>query len=428
MKKPKGTILAEKLAPKAPPKLRKNTPLAPPTLNLFIRGDRGTLNAQITYNGSKLPFFSSGIRCSPEDFDREKNVIRGDRTATLRIQTLVNRFNLILAHYEITSKPYNLEAIRDELLNIETKPILTLLEAARQFYASKYEAMSHEFTEGTLKAVRTKMTGVPDFVREYLGRDDMPLQEFTPGIAHDLKAYFMGKEHRGLRPSTANRHIKTFKGIFDFAVANGWLVTNPLTGYRHRNDYRPKPHLTAEQLEAMRGLVLASPSLQLERDLFLAQFGSGAADVDFRNLRPEDIKRHTDGTPYLVYTRQKTNLRAVVPLEEEFMTLVAKYATHPRSRGRLFPVGTNQHRNRELKTLGELARLPFQLTTHIARTTAASRLLNDLRLPPGVVAAILGHSNSIVTEKTYAHHEDETLVERVNQARKGSEATLRPTS
>lgn len=417
MKKPKGTILAEKLSPKNEPKSRKTIRLAPPSLNLFIRGDRGTLNAQLAHNGVKLPFFSTGIRCSPDDFDRGKNVIRGDRTSTLRIQALVSRFNLILARYEINGQPYDLEAIRNELLNIESNPTPTLLEAARRFYASKYEAMSHEFTEGTLRAVRTKMTGVPDFVREYLGRDDIPLHEITPSIAHDLRAYFMGKEHRALRPSTANRHIKTFKGIFDFAVANGWLATNPLIGYRHRNDYRPKPHLTAEQLTTLRRLSPAALSLQLERDLFLAQVGCGAADVDFRNLRPEDIKHTTEGAPYLVYTRQKTTLRATVPLEEEFMTLVAKYADHPRSRGRLFPVGTNQHRNRELKTLGELAKLPFQITTHIARTTAASRLLNDLRLPPEVVAAILGHSNSTVTEKTYARHEDEALVRRVRQAR-----------
>ena len=264
LKKPKGTILAAKLASRAEPKLHKTTKLAPPCLNLFIRGDRGTLNGQITYNGEKLPFFSTGIRCNPKDFDREKNVVRGDRTATLRIQALPNKFHRILARYEITDQPYNLEAIRDELLNINHNPVPTLLEAARRYHASKYEAMSHDFTKGTLRAVRTKLTGVPDFVREYLLRDDIPLHEIKPGIAYDLRTYFMGKEYRALRPSTANRHVKIFKAIFDFAIANGWMVTNPLTGYRHRNDYRVKPHLTAEQLDTLRGLILSTPSLLLE--------------------------------------------------------------------------------------------------------------------------------------------------------------------
>jgi integrase len=64
--------------------------------------------------------------------------------------------------------------------------------------------------------------------------------------------------------------------------------------------------------------------------------------------------------------------------------------------------------NQSLAVVGEQLGLPFPLTMHVSRHTFAVHALNK-GLSMSVISRLLGHSNTEVTEKVYAHYLPNTL-------------------
>ena len=72
------------------------------------------------------------------------------------------------------------------------------------------------------------------------------------------------------------------------------------------------------------------------------------------------------------------------------------------------PVLTNQRYNSYLKEIADICGIEKNLTSHLARHTAATLMLNS-GIPLDVVAKILGHSNTQMTAH-YAKMLDKTII------------------
>ena len=112
-----------------------------------------------------------------------------------------------------------------------------------------------------------------------------------------------------------------------------------------------------------------------------------------------------DGKEWIVKPRQKTKIISHIPLLPIAKELWEKYDYK-------LPVLTNQKYNSYLKELADVCGINKNFHSHLARHTFATILLNN-----GVdmvsVSKILGHSNSRITEKTYAQMMPETIMKRV---------------
>ena len=68
--------------------------------------------------------------------------------------------------------------------------------------------------------------------------------------------------------------------------------------------------------------------------------------------------------------------------------------------------------NAYLKEIGDICKIPQPLHTHLGRHTFATLLINN-NVPLPVIARALGHSNTRITEKTYARLNHDTVCKEI---------------
>ncbi|MEZ4904241.1 MAG: tyrosine-type recombinase/integrase [Spirosomataceae bacterium] len=81
------------------------------------------------------------------------------------------------------------------------------------------------------------------------------------------------------------------------------------------------------------------------------------------------------------------------------------------------PVFSNQKLNNYLKELAGVVKISKRLTTHVGRRTAATHFLNA-GVPLSTVSTILGHTNTLTTQKSYARLNPERTIKDVQKAMK----------
>lgn len=148
------------------------------------------------------------------------------------------------------------------------------------------------------------------------------------------------------------------------------------------------------------------PRLAKIRDLFIFECYTGLAFADLMSLKNSDFHIDQDGNKWIVKKRHKTNVVATIPLMPIAIEILEKYDNK-------LPRVSNATYNVYLKELGDICGIRRNLHSHLARHTWATILLNN-GLDMVSVSKCLGHSNSKITESTYAKVLPEKLAEKVN--------------
>jgi integrase/recombinase XerD len=134
--------------------------------------------------------------------------------------------------------------------------------------------------------------------------------------------------------------------------------------------------------------------LQKVSDCFLVQCYTGLSYIDLKNLSADNIIVDNNHV-WINIRRQKVQTsECVIPVLSNIKDLLHKYNYK-------LPVISNQQYNKALKEIGNQLQLSKNLTTHVGRKTFATLLLNK-NVPIETVSALLGHSNTRITQKHYA--------------------------
>lgn len=80
----------------------------------------------------------------------------------------------------------------------------------------------------------------------------------------------------------------------------------------------------------------------------------------------------------------------------------------------ILPVISNVKYNQYLKIVAQAAGINKHVSTHYARHTGATMLLNQ-GIPMQIVSKICGHSSTKITEQVYAKLLDETIVDTIKK-------------
>ena len=139
------------------------------------------------------------------------------------------------------------------------------------------------------------------------------------------------------------------------------------------------------------------------RDLFVFQTYTCMSYSDLAAFRYEDCVT-MDGQVVYRASREKTNQPFTVVLLRPALVILQKY-------GGKLPMISNVKYNAYLKNAVLYANIDKQVTTHWARHTGATLLVNEGGVPMHIVQHILGHASVRETERTYAKVMDETIVE-----------------
>jgi integrase len=120
-----------------------------------------------------------------------------------------------------------------------------------------------------------------------------------------------------------------------------------------------------------------------------------------------------DGKPWIEYVRGKTGKKIQIPLLDKAQALLVKFKNYGLIGDYIIPRITNQKMNSYLKEISDILDFDIILTHKIARKTFGSILLFN-NVPIKVVSELMGHSNSLITERHYAKLDNRKLGEAMN--------------
>lgn len=204
-----------------------------------------------------------------------------------------------------------------------------------------------------------------------------------------------------------HRFINSF--VID-AIAEGYMKRNPYKSLHIPTDKEGKglhKYLTMEELSRLEKTNMGTESLERVRDLFIFQTYTCLSYVDMSNFDFSKAKNKKGG--HMVYTgrRGKTHQEFSFMLLKPAMAVLRKYAFK-------LPIISNVKYNEYLKVCAQKAGIDKPITSHWARHTGATILLND-GIDMEIVAKVLGHSSTRITRSVYAKLLDDTIVKAMSK-------------
>ena len=213
---------------------------------------------------------------------------------------------------------------------------------------------------------------------------------------------------KNLKPySKWNNYHRFLNSFISDAIDEGLLHKNPykwITIDRGKDIRSLEKHLTPEEFYKLKVAKMSSKCLERIRDLFVFQTYTCLSYRDLKNFNPKNIVE-IDGMKVYTGHREKTNKEFTIPMIQPVLDILDKYNYK-------LPVISNVQYNNFLKVVAQVAGIDKPISTHWARHTGATMLLNE-GIDMRIVSKICGHSSTKITERIYAKLLDETVVKAV---------------
>lgn len=357
---------------------------------------------RLTYRKEQLNF-STGVECMPNELDREKFAIKNNQVATLMLQDLKAKLQSAFAEMRLTGRKIDLRAIwqvaNGQALNANTPTVSVCLDMFFDQIKTQYQA--GEFTRTVVEKVITWNQRIKDYITGRYG-PGAELDHVAPADAKRFMLY-LKTEHQ-FSHNYAAGIVQHFKRVLNYAVENEWIIRNPFMNYRRKLEKIRGEILTESEMNAIQGFELFAPTLDHIRQAFLFQCYTGLSYAELvRVTTAEILNDEKTGRQFIFIHRQKTGVPSLVPLNEEAYKIICLFDNHPLriKKGLLVPIISNQKYNQYLKQLAGVMNLKKRLTSHCARRTAATLYLNKGAAVESV-SAMLGHTNTVTTQRSYA--------------------------
>ena len=212
---------------------------------------------------------------------------------------------------------------------------------------------------------------------------------------------------RGLKPySKWNNYHRFLNSFILDAIDEGYVKRNPYKWVRIEKEKSKGgigKYLSPQEFAKVRDMDLPTESLQRVRDLFVFQTYTCLSYVDLNSFDAEKIEK-VKGMKVYIGARAKTSQTFTIPLLKPALAILKKYNNH-------LPLISNVKYNEYLKVVAQNAGIDKPVSSHWARHTGATLLLNSGDVPMNIVQHILGHASQRMTEQVYAKRLDESIVD-----------------
>lgn len=192
------------------------------------------------------------------------------------------------------------------------------------------------------------------------------------------------------------------------AVKDGYLNSNPYNNIninRGNEEHSINKYLSFEEFIRLKRAHMPTKSIEKIRDLFVFQTYTCLSYTDLKEFDPTKIVE-VNGMKVYNGKRRKTDKPFTIPLLKPAINILEKYDNH-------LPIISNVKYNEYLKVVAQSAGIDKPISTHWARHTGATLLLNE-GVDIKIVSKICGHSSIRITERIYAKLLDETIVNAVS--------------
>ena len=214
---------------------------------------------------------------------------------------------------------------------------------------------------------------------------------------------------KGLKPySKWNNYHRFLNSFILDAIDEGFLKRNPYKWIRidkEKSKGGIGKYLSPSEFAKIRDVKLTSESLQRVRDVFVFQTYTCLSYTDLHDFDANEIKE-VKGMKVYIGKRAKTKQTFTIPLLSPALAILKKYQNN-------LPVISNVKYNEYLKVVAQAAGIDKPVSSHWARHTGATLLLNEGGMDLKTVAKIYGHSSFKITEQVYASMLDDTVVDKM---------------
>lgn len=317
-----------------------------------------------------------------------------------------------------------MDSIKTFQINMINQKGFCTLDDLKEQQSSKGKPSFLDFCKAELnnsaleKSSKKTQRSTLDKLEEY--RKRIYFHDLTYSFIANFDEYLRKKKLRDTTLEKYHKHIKKFIGL---AINKHYLDAdkNPYNQFKiKRGKANEREFLTTAEIGRIEQLEFTPELERLEhiKDIFLLMCYTGLRVSDALKLAPVHIRETPKGL-FLQMESQKVKKLIELPLYNLFKaqgskeskpeTLVKKYLkeyaekrnNHPfYEEEPFFKQITGQYINRELKIIGELARIKKHVTCHIGRHSFGTQLATKVPVP--VLQKLMQHSN-IKTTMVYVH-------------------------
>lgn len=358
---------------------------------------------RMTIQGKRTEI-STNIFCAPKDWDTAKKRIKGsDEVTKLQNQRLTQfeaEINKVHLHLEQTQQTISGEKVKKLLFQKAQK---TFLEVYEEMMNQKELLIDIEYTPRTLEIYQTNFTHCKNFLKK-TKQEGISIADVKTKFLNDYQIYL--KTVVKASHNYCVRILRNVKQVIEFAIINEYIEASPLTAIKlkSKESGKKRVYLTYEEIEKVKNYKFANPTMQKTKDLFLFQCYTGFSYADLVTFKFEKHVIDFEGDKFIDKQRVKkqNGTAQMLPLFDSALELLEKHNYQ-------LPIISNQTYNRIIKEIAVVVGIEKNLTTHVARRTAAMFWLNDKNLSFEIVAQMLGHDTDKTTRKYYA----EMLIKKI---------------
>lgn len=337
-----------------------------------------------------------------------------------RIEDKFNEFKILHLH---NLDQFDTKQIRDYILGRDPskKKAHTIVEFVDEYYETNM-ALSARYSEGTKKNYLKAIRHLKKFLK-YQKASNMRVSSVDYGFANKFTNYLMNDiptlNKKGMSEVSACGIVKKFRTVFNQAVDEGVLESNPFGKIKLSYRSPEKPKLTMGQFKKfVRTYSLRETEIQYVH-LFIFMSLTGTAFLDCQELTLDNLEQTPEGIK-LIYKRNKTGHTSEQYLTKAVIELIELFDKRPdvQTSKFLVPQVSNQHFNRTLKLIGAKLGIPFNLTTHHGRHTYRGLLDEANIVDPTVIKKLMGWSNTGSMDGIYRQVTDSRLFKTKEQLEK----------
>lgn len=365
--------------------------------------------------------FNTKVRVKPEDWDEERQVIRGKEKQIESLNDLLRksltRANQIITWFHLHDKPVSLERFKEEMMQTESRN--AAVDWIEEQISRDYERglFSHQTRYMKLRLVKRLKEYDPvatwaDMNRDWLDRFD----------AH-MSREFQKKDTDGVRER--EKMLKYLKSYTTRAKEAGFTLHDMWKGFKIKKAPNRVIYMNEKEMAELERLYDDTEYLKERMAAYAEEKGMTGDRVEqYVRLNADDVRRHlrsflfqcysgvrvSDAQrlmtsdiegDYLVFTPHKTREVSGKTVRLPITEKMRKYMNTQRT-GKILPgISSSQKYNEGLKPVAWMIGTVKNLTTHVARHTFAT-----MAVARGVslisLRDLLGVT-SVKTVEIYAH-------------------------
>lgn len=343
------------------------------------------------------------INVSTSYFVKEEDWINKNGTYTTNksinngLDRLIERLENISFEINYSNEDISLQDLKNRLIKqVKPQEKKTILTAFRIHNEDMESLINYKYSFGTYKNYKTTLKYLVEFIPMQYKAVDLPLEKLNFEFLKKYELFLL--KNKACTNNGVMKQIQRIKKVVHFAMDNEWITKDNTTRYKIQYEKTDRGYLTENELKKIEEIEL-NESLSNVRDYFLFSCYTGISYVDIKTLKHEHIQQDDKGNDWIIQTRGKTNVQAMIPLLSKAKKVLVKHQKVGTEF--IFKVISNQKTNKYLKEIALLAIVNKRISFHLARHTFATTVTLSKGVPIETVSKMLGH-NKISTTQIYS--------------------------